>query len=89
MWQKIALQSNLLKWETEKAYLVKLPKSDYTFWYPKKLCKFSGKNNYLIVLNMKDDMEINIFKSGNGRYNQTEKLDEKKISYNEFLEFIK
>ena len=88
MWQKVTMQSNLVKGETERAFLVKLPKSEFMFWYPKKLTSFKGKNDYLMVLTMKEDMELNIFKNGNGMYNKYEKIAEKTITYSELLDIL-
>lgn len=45
---KIIFNSNQIDHETEKAYLIKLPKSDLGFWYPKRFINFKGKNNFQI-----------------------------------------
>ena len=59
---KIELQSNAIIAETEKAFLIKVPKKDEAFWYPKRFCNFFGKNGYILSIWFGDSFTIKVFK---------------------------
>lgn len=82
-WKNITANSNLIQVETNKAVLIKLPKSEFVFWHPSKLVRTSGKNGYHMSIGYTDDFTFNIFKQGKGRYNKTEKISEHQISVEE------
>ena len=56
--------------------MIKLPKSDFKFWHPAKLVRFSGKGNYRMEIAYTDDFEFKCFKTGNGRHNFKDKIEE-------------
>ena len=58
MWKKVIANSNLIKHETPRAYLIKIPKEKHRFWFPKNCVHFKGKNDYLMTLSYTDDFEI-------------------------------
>lgn len=60
MWKKVIVNSNLIKHETNGAYLIKIPKQNKMFWFPKKCVRFKGKNDYLMVLSYTDGFEFRI-----------------------------
>lgn len=86
MWTNIKANSNLIQYETEKAFLIKLPKSKMKFWHPRKLVRFEGKNNYLMSIGITPDFDVRIFRNGEGRYNQQEVIEEENISGTELIE---
>lgn len=83
-WKNVTANSNLIQAETEKAILIKLPKSEFVFWHPSKLVRTSGKNGYHMSIGYTDEFTFNTFKQGKGRYNKTEKIAEKQITVEEF-----
>lgn len=86
IWRNIKANSNLIQHETEKAVLIKLPKSKMKFWHPKKLVRFEGKNDYLMSIGITDDFEVRLFRNGEGQYNRTDVLEEEEISGAELIE---
>lgn len=85
-WEKITINSNCVKAQTDKAILIKIPKEDLFFWHPTKCVRFSGKNNYLVTFSFTDDFIFKVFKTGNGRYNSFDKVGEESFSANVFVE---
>lgn len=71
--------------ETERAILVKAPKSEWKFWLPKKLFR-TDDNGYTANINLPLDMEISIFRTGKGKYNKFDKIAEEKITATELQE---
>lgn len=88
-WQKIAFNIQNSEAETKRGVLIKLPhKSAYDglkFWVSKKLVH-EGRHSYECFLSVKDDMQFNIFRNGNGRHNRFEKIESKTISAAELIE---
>ena len=56
-WIQVTANSNLIQTKTEKAVLIKLPKSKLMFWHPAKCVRTNGKNGYLFK-NDKDLLKI-------------------------------
>ena len=83
-WKSVIANSNLIEASTERSVLIKLPKSEFKFWHPQKLCKTSGKNSYRLSISYKDEFEFKMFKTGKGKYNSREKIEEKTMSVAEF-----
>lgn len=81
----VSASSNLILWETERAYLLRLPKTKYKFWISKKLARTSADYGYKINMIIPSDFEVRIFKNGEGKYNKKEVIDERVISIEEFL----
>ncbi|MBM6876122.1 hypothetical protein [Fusobacterium mortiferum] len=84
----IKFNSNLILWETEKALLVKLPKTDYQFWITKKLVKFYGKSSYQVNMFVPEGFQVKIQKMGKGQYNKNTVIEEKILNYNEFIKYF-
>lgn len=55
---KIAVNENQIEYETDRAYLIKMPNSKKKFWFPKSLVSYIGKH---FVLQLFGDMKITIF----------------------------
>lgn len=55
------------------------------FWHPRKLVRFSGKNNYLATFGYTDEFVFKIFRNGKGRYNKFETIEEKELSAEELV----
>lgn len=64
MWKSIEANSNLVQIKTDKAVLIKLPKSDLTFWHPAKCIRTSGKNGYKFSISYTDSFEFKCFRKG-------------------------
>lgn len=84
MWKNIKANSNLIQASTEKAVLIKLPKSEFLFWHPAKLVKTMGKNSYLMSIGYTNEFIFKVFRNGKGQYNKTTKIEEKTLSISEF-----
>ena len=63
-WNKISVNSSLIKHETDKAVLIRMPKksaySGYAFWHPAKLCDLSGKGSYMLSFRFSDEWSFNL-----------------------------
>lgn len=59
MMNHVRVMPNQIIWETEKAYLIKVPKSNrWKFWVPKKLMQWN-KNSYMMAIF--SDRKIKLF----------------------------
>lgn len=83
MWKQVKANSNLIQTTTDKAVLIKLPKSDFKFWHPAKLVKTYGKNNYILEINYTNDFKFKCFKNGSGSKSM-EKTAEIELNVKEF-----
>ena len=81
----ISANTNLILWETERAFLLKLPKTRFKFWISKKLVRVY--ENQIIFL-IPDDFRVRVFKSGEGKWNNRKIVEEKILSRVEFLEYF-
>ncbi len=88
MWKNVIANSNLIQHETDKAVLIKLPKSELMFWHPRKCVRTSGKGGYRLTISYTDDFSFKAFRNGKGRYNKMEKIEERELSVPEFEEFF-
>ena len=88
MWENIKLNSNLIQGETGRAYLIKVPKQDWLFWYPSKLVRIMGKNGYLMSLGLNSDMTFKLFRNGKGQYNRFQKVEEKEVNFKTMLRIL-
>lgn len=79
-WKKITANSNLIQTETAKAVLIKLPKSELKFWHPAKLVRTSGKGGYRMTFSYTDEFVFKCFRTGNGRYNRSEHIEDVELS---------
>ena len=55
---RISVNDNQIEYETDRAYLIKMPNSNKKFWFPKSLSSYIGRH---FVLQLFDDMKITIF----------------------------
>ena len=88
MWKNIVINSNNVVTATDKAVLIKIPRSKLKFWHPAKLVRYKGKNNYLISIGYTDDFNFKLFRNGEGRHNQKEIIEELHLSAQEFEEYF-
>jgi hypothetical protein len=79
-WIKIKANSNLVQTSTDRAYLIKLPKSELKFWHPAKLVRFAGKSNYLMSISFTDSFIFKCFRNGKGQTTFNKKIEE--VEYN-------
>jgi len=87
-WKTVDCNSNLIQHVTDKAVLIKLPKSDFQFWHPSKCCRQSGKGNYKLTISYTDTFSFNIFKPGKGKWNKRDKIEEKTLTAAEFESYF-
>lgn len=66
-WKSIKANSNLIRATTEKAILIKLPKTDWMFWHPAKCVRVAGKGGYLMTISYTEDFQFKIFRQGSNR----------------------
>ena len=59
---QLEFNSNAIKCETDKSYLIKIPKKDEAFWYPKKFVNFKGKSGHRMLVWFGDTFKVKIFK---------------------------
>lgn len=88
MWKQVTANSNLIQTETDRAVLIKLPKSELMFWHPKKCVRTSGKGGYRMSISYTDDFEFKAFRNGKGKHNFKEKIEERELSVPEFESFF-
>lgn len=85
-WKKITINANLIKYSTDKAVLIKLPKTDFCFWHPKKLVRESSKGKgYWLDISFTNDF---IFKCERKSEKTRQVLDSKEYSANDILDFF-
>ncbi|WP_304068608.1 hypothetical protein [Megamonas hypermegale] len=88
-WKKISINKQNVRHETAKAALIAMPhKSNYDgyeFWVSSKLVH-PGSHSYELYLSLKDDYTFKLRKTGKGKYNRYEVIDEQTISAEEMIE---
>jgi hypothetical protein len=85
-WIQIKANSNLIQKETEKAVLIKLPKSELMFWHPAKCVRTNGKSNYLMTISFTEDFKFNCFRNGKGKTTSFTKIEEVEYTAKELQE---
>lgn len=89
MWKHIEINQNLLKAETAKSTLIKMPHSSeydgYVFWHPSKLVR-DGRGGSTVSISYTGEFIFRLKKYGNGKYNSHEIISEKEIGAQEFEE---
>ncbi len=88
-WKNVTANSNLIQAETERAVLIKLPKSELKFWHPRKCVRTNGKNGYRLSIGYTDSFEFKAFRNGKGRYNGHEKIEEVTLTSAQFEKYFK
>ena len=78
---KALIQGNSVQKETDKAFLIKVPKKEIGFWFPKRFCKFKGKNDYQMEIWFGDNFTAKPIK-----LNTKTKIELEEISLSELLE---
>lgn len=88
-WKKIAINANNICAETERGVLIQMPNKSkyegYKFWTSKKLLR-KGRHSYEYLLSIKADMEFELKKHGNGKYNRFQTIAETKITAEQLAE---
>jgi hypothetical protein len=88
-WKNININTNLIKTETEKAVLFKMPHNSkydgYVFWHSSKLVR-NGRHSAAVSVGYTEEFQFNLKKYGNGVYNRREVISEKTIGVSEFEE---
>lgn len=56
-WKVLKLNIQNVIYETEKAILIRIPKTDWDFWHPKKLVR-RGSHSYEIAISYHDGFEF-------------------------------
>lgn len=91
-WDKIFINSQNIKAESERAYLIQMPnKSSYkgwAFWHPKKLVREQGGKGYFITFSFTDDFIFKAVLYGKGKYNRMSVIRSEDISANEMKEIF-
>lgn len=82
-WKNIRINNSQIETWTERSALIKVPKSDYKFWHPRKLIHQTSDG---YNLGYTDEFTFRVFKNGQGRYNRFEKIDEREWGVDEFEE---
>lgn len=81
----ITIRMNQIEWETDRAYLIKIPDSNYKLWFPKKYTQFENSRQTKIRMLINSDNKYKIFKNGQGKYNNRKIVSEKEILSDELL----
>jgi hypothetical protein len=87
-WIQIKANSNLIQNSTEKAVLIKLPKSELMFWHPAKCVRTNGKSNYLMTISFTKDFKFKCFRNGKGKTTSFTKIEEVEYSAKEIQELF-
>lgn len=89
MWNKININKNQIKVQTSKAVLINCPHNSkydgYSFWISSKLLR-NGKHSSSFEISFTDDFTFNLIKYGKGKYNQSQKIDERQCTANDIKE---
>ena len=87
MWKnsKSFYSGNQIESESAKAYLVKVPGSDFKVWINKSQTRWSGSN---VRFGFNIDWSYKLFQNGKGKYNKFEKVAEKEVSGAELLQMF-
>lgn len=88
MFKNITANSNLIQTQTATAVLIKLPKSEYMFWHPKKCVRISGKNGYRMSIGYTPTWNFKIFRNGKGKTTSFTKIDEREITAEQFESYF-
>lgn len=83
-WKSVKANSNLIQAQTSTSVLIKLPKSELTFWHPAKCVKQSGKGGYLMEISYTDEFKFKAFRNGKGISTFNVKIEEKELNSEEF-----
>jgi hypothetical protein len=75
-WISINCNSNLIQSQTDRATLIKLPKSELMFWHPTKLIRTAGKKSYLMTISFTEDFKFKCFRNGKGKTTSFTKIEE-------------
>lgn len=87
MWNRIYIEQEMIKYRnlTSALIIANVDNEEYTFWYPKKLIEFYGKE--CAELLVKDDYTITLKKSNkiNGEWETTDEISVKGTEISEYL----
>jgi hypothetical protein len=79
-WLTVSAPSNLVQHQAGSAVLIKMPGSEFRFWHPAKLVRFSGKNGYRMTFSFTEEFKFKLFRPGKGKHNRHEKIEEKTMT---------
>jgi len=86
MWTNLNFNANLIQHDTDRALLIKLPKSRHQFWHPKACVRMvRGSGDSMMSVGIADDMKITTFVPGAGKHNRRERYDERTYTAEEFI----
>ena len=79
------LNSNSIRLATKKAFLIKEPKTEFVFWFPRKMAKIEGKNHHILNLwAPRGDWTLKMSRKGkNGNV-----LEEKEVNFEDLAEGV-
>lgn len=89
-WKNFEISGNQVELSTEKATLIKCDQKkwkNYHFWVPTKIVH-QKRNGWFFSVGYTSEFEYNVFKNGQGKYNQKEKIDEFSVRGDEILEYL-
>lgn len=79
LWKSININLNQIETTTDRAVLIKMPKSsgyaDYHFWHPAKLVR-RGRHSYAASISFTDEFTFKLFKNGKGKWNKFDVISE-------------
>lgn len=88
-WKSININTNLIKADTEKAVLIKMPHNSnyngFCFWHSGKLVR-EGTSPHMMSLSYTEEFIFHLKKYGRGKYNRQEVLEQTDIGAEEFEE---
>lgn len=92
VWQKIFINSQNIKGESDRAYLIQMPNNSsykgWAFWHPKKLVREQGGKGYFLTFSFTDDFIFKAVLYGKGRYNKMSVIRSEDISADEMKEIF-
>lgn len=75
----------MIKYETAKAVLVKLPQTDWQVWISKKFIR-QGTHSANLSVSVNEEHSFEIFRNGKGKYNFTQKIDSRQLTGKELAD---
>ena len=91
MWHNVNFNKQHIEAVTDKAVLIKMPNKSiykgYAFWHPSKLAR-EGRNKGAIQVSFNDEWTFTLKKYGQGKWNKSQVIDEKKIDAEEMIDEI-
>lgn len=86
--KKVQANSNIVKCRKNNKYLIKLPKTKFSFLCPQEYVHFTGNNNGSVIIYYTDDTQIHAFRYGKGQDNSRQIIDERYMSAGEWEQYF-